>query len=224
MMIICPKVIDIYHGDTVTSFARAYAFGIRGVIHKATQGRAIEDPAYAARRRQALAAGMLWGAYHFNSGEDVPGQVRNFLAAAQPDAKTLLALDFEDNPHSNMSLAQARQWLELVAAATGRYPWIYSGNRIKETIAGAAAADRAFFGRHKLWLAQYSSTPRLLDIDGKPLPWSKATLWQYTGDGVGPRPHAVPGIQDRMDINSYDGTDEQLEDDWPGDPVATAGA
>lgn len=33
-----PKVIDLYHGDVVTSFEAAHAAGIRGVIHKATEG------------------------------------------------------------------------------------------------------------------------------------------------------------------------------------------
>jgi hypothetical protein len=34
---IIPKVIDIFHGDKVTDFSKARAFGIRGVIHKATK-------------------------------------------------------------------------------------------------------------------------------------------------------------------------------------------
>lgn len=214
-----PKVIDIYHGDTVTDFTKAHAFGIRGVIHKATQGIRITDPLYALRRKQAGAAGMLWGAYHFNSGEDVTAQVRHFLSVADPDPNTLLALDFEDNPHNDMTLAQARQWLELVAEHTQRRPWLYSGNRIKETLAGADADTRAFFGKHRLWLPQYAAAPQLLDAGGKPLPWTTAHLWQFTGDGRGPQPHHVPGIGSNIDINSYDGTDDALAADWPGASV-----
>ena len=94
-----PKVVDLYHGDGVTDFAAAYAFGIRGIIHKATQGTDIADPAYAARRKLAADAGLLWGAYHFNSGDDPALQAKHFLSVAEPDATTLLALDFEDiNP------------------------------------------------------------------------------------------------------------------------------
>ena len=36
-----PLVIDIYHGDPVQDFAKTKAFGILGVIHKATQGGAV---------------------------------------------------------------------------------------------------------------------------------------------------------------------------------------
>jgi hypothetical protein len=60
-----PLVIDIYHGDAVQDFARVKAAGIIGVIHKASQGGAVVDRAYASRRKLALAAGLKWGAYHF---------------------------------------------------------------------------------------------------------------------------------------------------------------
>ncbi len=216
-----PKVIDIYHGDTVTDFAMARAFGIRGVIHKATQGTRIADPLYAIRRTQAGAAGLLWGAYHYNSGEEVGAQVRHFLSVADPDPNTLLALDFEDDPHNDMTLVQARRWLELVAAHTQRRPWLYSGNRIKEALVGADADTRAFFGAHRLWLPQYGPVPRLLDAAGKPLPWRNAHLWQFTGDGLGPPPHHVPGIGSNIDINSYDGSDDALAADWPGATMTT---
>jgi hypothetical protein len=102
-MKINPKVIDIYHldandarGGDGADFAKAHALGIRGVIHKATQGVGITDRLYAPRRKAAVDAGMLWGAYHFNTGEGVAAQVKHFLAAAEPDAGTLMALDFEE--------------------------------------------------------------------------------------------------------------------------------
>ena len=37
MLKINPKVVDIYHGDNVSDFAKAYAAGYRGIIHKATE-------------------------------------------------------------------------------------------------------------------------------------------------------------------------------------------
>ena len=42
--------------------------GIVGVIHKATQGTTYVDETYASRRVEALACGLLWGAYHFGVG------------------------------------------------------------------------------------------------------------------------------------------------------------
>jgi len=58
-------VVDLYHGDVVTSFADAATSGIRGIIHKATQGTRVADSAYGARRGNAADVGLLWGAYHF---------------------------------------------------------------------------------------------------------------------------------------------------------------
>jgi hypothetical protein len=46
--------------------------------------------------------------------------------------------------------------------------------------------------------------------------WEKPWLWQFTGDGKGPAPHAIPGIQDNMDISSFDGSDDDLAAQWSG--------
>ena len=223
-MIVNPRVVDIYHGNTVTDFGKAHNFGIRGVIHKAVQGAGITDPAYAVRRPRALAAGLLWGAYAFNTGEKVADQVAHFLKVAQPDAHTLMALDFEDNKASEMSLAQAVEYLQRIDDAIGRHAWLYSGNRLKTLICNATDAQWDEIGKHPLWLCEYGPVAKMHDDDGDQLPWDAPTLWQFTGDGFGPQPHAVPGMQNKMDINSFAGTDDQLAAAWPGAPIAAAPA
>jgi lysozyme len=212
-MKIIPKVVDIYHGDTVRDFAAARAFGIRGVIHKATEGGAIVDPAYAARRQLAHAAELLWGAYHFIRPGDVAHQARHFLDTAAPDAQTLLALDHED---AHVPLAAARRFIETVEAGLGRKLALYSGFLIKEQILKASADDIAFFSSRRLWLCQYTSPGA---PPTWPRHWDKPWLWQFTGDGQGPAPHAVPGLQEKMDINSFDGTDDELAATWAGDAI-----
>jgi hypothetical protein len=53
------------------------------------------------------------------------------------------------------------------------------------------------------------------DSTGKPLPWVEPTLWQFTGDGVGPMPHTMPGILTKgIDINSFQGTRDDLVEAW----------
>lgn len=76
-----------------------------GVIHRVTQGlgRAIRPT------RPELAAhlaGLLTGAYHFNTGNTTSGLVNHFFDATEPDANMTMALDFEDNRASQMSLSQ----------------------------------------------------------------------------------------------------------------------
>jgi lysozyme len=220
-----PRVVDIYHGDVLASdvhggdpvrdFRTLGGQGIWGVIHKATQGVGVADKTYAPRMRCARAAGLLTGAYHFNTGDSIPGQVSHFFDVAQPDAQTMMALDFEDNRLSQMSLAQAVQFLQLADEKLGRPLWVYSGNRIKSLIVNQSAEIRQTFAKRHFWLCEYGPTVRMVDDNHHQLPWIQPTLWQFTGDGIGPQPHALAGIITKgIDINSYAGTIDQLRHDW----------
>jgi len=202
-------VIDIYHGDKVTSFKDAAKAGIWGVIHKATTGATGSDPQYAKRRKPALDAGLLWGAYHWGTGADVSAQVDNFLKVAKPDDQTLVALDYEDK---KMSLAQAREWLTLIEERLGRKAVLYSGHLIKDKLGNK---NDSFFGAHRLWLAHYNPKPVVQKS------WKKYWIWQYTdGTDSNPQlvPKKVPGIpgdaKGNLDCDSYDGTKAQLIADW----------
>src|ERR1700688_4401206 len=116
-----PYVLDIYHGDTVSDFSRIKAAGIVGVIHKASQGTNITDKLYATRRKQALAVGLLWGAYHYMSLDDPTEQAEFFLSAAAPDDSTLLSLDWENTSSGAYpSVGNARVFLEDVANKMNR--------------------------------------------------------------------------------------------------------
>lgn len=204
-----PRVADISHHNTVTDLKASANAGLWGIIHKASQGRSYRDPNYAGRRELAKDARLLWGAYHFNTGDKVSDQVENFLAAAKPDDKTLLVLDYEDNRLSNMSMAQAVEFLHRIEDKVGRKAAIYSGNRLKENISLVPVADRAYVRSHRLWLCQYG--PKAVLPSGFKSYW----LWQYTGDGIGPAPHKIDGISGNgIDLNAFDGTYEQLTAMW----------
>src|SRR3954467_10845108 len=87
-------VIDISRFVTVSDFRRGRASGILGVIHKATEGGDYTDATCAARRPQAEAAGLLWGTYHFGTGQmSGARQAAFFLSLSRPGPRTLLALD-----------------------------------------------------------------------------------------------------------------------------------
>lgn len=191
-----PTVIDIYHGNVVHDFAQLKASGIVGVIHKCTQGRSYSDPLYESRRKLATDVGLLWGAYAFNTGESVFAQVEQFIVHAEPDANTLMALDFEDNPHSQMTLAEAKSFLKLCADKLGRKLVLYSGNRAKDLLGRTVDP---YFGGHRLWLPQYGPTPKVQAS------WQHEWLWQYSENGK------LPGTDGMIDLNSYSGTDLKLE-------------
>lgn len=203
------RVVDLYHDDRVSSFAKAADAGVWGVIHKATTGATGRDEKYAGRRPRALAAGLLWGAYHWGTHADVQKQIDNFLRTADPDEDTLVALDFEDTPGNQMTLAQARDFLGGVAEKLGRKPVLYSGHVIKDSL--GATVD-PFFGGHRLWLAQYGETPVVQES------WATYWLWQYTDGTEGPAPNTVPGIpgdaKGNLDCNMFDGTKAGLASEW----------
>lgn len=202
-----PMVIDISHHNPVSSFRMVAASGIRGVIHKATQGTHVTDEMYDHRRATALACGLLFGAYHFGNGSDPEAQVEHFLSVAKPDAKTLVALDWEGRAKGDtqMTRAQATEFLDIIENKLGRKAVLYSGNVVKEQV----PKPDTFLGSHRLWLCEYGPEPRL------PASWQKFWLWQFTGDGIGPKPHKVDGIPvNGLDINHYDGTIDDLAKEW----------
>jgi lysozyme len=202
-----PMVVDLSHYDNVTSWKDLKAAGIVGVIYKATQGSGYQDPTYADARKQALKAGLLWGAYHFGDDSDVDQQVANFLGYAEIDEESLFCLDYEEYQNSTMNYSDSKQFMQLVEAGLGRdgEGVLYSGNHIKETIPSNGCA---FWNPRRLWLAQYGYSPVL------PPGYENYWLWQFTGDGQGPEPHCVAGIEGDVDINSYAGTEEQLCAEW----------
>lgn len=220
-----PRVVDAYHGDVFYSdvhktdpmadFKALANAGIWGLIHKATQGAGVIDSACRSRVKNARAAGLLTGLYHFNTGDTVAAQVNHFFDVAEPEAQTLMCLDFEDNRASQMSLSQAAQFLQLADEKLGRPIWLYGGNRPKQLLSDASSEIRTLFGKRHWWLCQYSSNPSALDFNKKPLPWHDWTLWQHTGDSIGPGVHVLPGILTKgIDISTYRGTREQLARDW----------
>jgi lysozyme len=214
------KVLDLSHHncgpsgdpDDPIDFAKVAAFGVKGIIHKASQGTGVVDHKYAERRQDALDAGLLWGAYHFATGDDVDAQVAWFLKCAKPDVSTLLALDHEPNGGNELDLAGARAFLESGSGQDGgRELVIYSGNLIKEQMArGLSAADREFFAGHRLWLCEYG--PRAI----LPPAWSSYWLWQFSGDGTATHGIVVPGIfaGGKVDMNTFDGSDDELAAQW----------
>lgn len=225
MTAIIPRVLDIYHGDVLCSdvlhtdpvgdFKAMAGAGIFAMIHKATQGVGVNDPAFASRVKNARQAGLKTGAYHFNTGDLVIGQINHFFDAAQPDASTMMALDFEDNRASQMTLAQAVQFLQLADEKLGRPLWVYSGNRIKELIVNASAEVRAVFAKRPFWLCEYGPVARMTDAAAHPLPWPNYTLWQFSGDGAGPLPHTLPGVLTKgIDLNTFAGTADDFAAIW----------
>src|SRR3974377_1126440 len=151
-------VVDLSHHNGDVNLRAAKADGLVGVIHKATQGVDYSDPMYARNRALALAAGLLWGAYHFGVGGEPEAQADHFLTVVDPDPEDLLVLDLETNPSGlTMSLAEARTFLTRVQSQVGRWPGLYSGNYLQEQL-GDRTDD--VLAQCWLWLPRPGGAPR----------------------------------------------------------------
>jgi lysozyme len=199
-----PLVVDLSHWDPADDYATVADSGIVGVIYKATEGQSYTDPTYVSQQLAAKAAGLKWGAYHFADSSDVQGQIDNFMRFACPDPDELFCLDWEDNGGDSMDVDDVVRWIDAVETRLGRPGEcvLYGGNTIKENANG-----NSFLTQRRLWLCQYGSEVVL------PEGWDRYWLWQYTDGVYGPSPHAIDGIGP-CDINSYDGSADQLIAEW----------
>lgn len=183
-------VLDLYHLNPVLDFSAVINSGIVGVIHKAYEA-GVTDSLYAVRRKAFGDAGLkCWGAYAFFHGSDHGGnpttEADNFLSAAEPDADTLIALDWETDEDGYVpSLADAKAFLSQIQYRLGRKAIVYSGNVAKEKILG----QDAYMGSHRLWLAQYNTTWNVQKS------WLAPWLWQNSETSI------VPGIGGLCDGN-----------------------
>lgn len=193
-------VIDLSHFNTVTSFSAIKAGGIVGVLHKATQGTGWMDPTYVSRKQEALDAGLWWGAYHFGTNADGAAQAQYFLSKVNPGPNDLLALDFEENPSSQMTIAQAEQFVTEVFNKTGRYPGFYS-----DALAGKLMGNNpsSILANCWFWRAQYGGTSPSV-----PSTWQTWTMWQYTSSGT------VSGITGSCDRSTFNGSIDGLSHLW----------
>jgi lysozyme len=198
-------IVDISHHNGSVDLQKAKANGLVGVIQKASQGESFVDPTFEANRAAAIKAGLLFGAYHFGTGASGVSQAEHFLKTVKPDNKTVVVLDFEDNPAgTSMPLEEARAFVTHVHDKLGRHPGFYSGHTIKKAL---GTSSDPVLSKCWFWLAQYGPTPVV------PPCWAKYTLWQYTDGAVGPEPHELPGIG-RCDRDKFNGSLADLNQFW----------
>jgi lysozyme len=220
------SVIDISRSVTVSDFRQVRRSGILGVIHKASEGGDYADTACAARRPQAEAAGLLWGTYHYGTGQKSGAQqAAFFLSMSRPGPRTLLSLDLEaneNNPSNSMRLDQAEDFVRTVANATGRLPVVYvhpiwaNGDPLPGSglTFGARITPDSILARCGLWVADYHDSPEI------PFAWTATgwKLWQYAGDESAGRPAfnqttIVQGIS-HCDRNLFNGDASALNQFW----------
>lgn len=204
--------VDMSHHKTDVDLARAKDAGLVGLMHKLTQGTCFVDDRYPERLKQARASGLLVGAYHFLTGEDVETQLDFFLDNIQTYGQENIVpmIDWEDNPDTaqgSMSLDALKQFLILFYEKTRIHPVIYGGYWMLYQLANETDPQK-ILGSSPLWQAFYSRQAGILtDI------WDDWTFIQYTDGTLGPGPHEFTGIG-KVDRNCFNGNSSDAKEFW----------
>lgn len=215
-------VADMGSQNTV-DMSKLAAAGCVGVIHRATRSNGQTDPKYKTRRDLCLGAGMKWGRYAFNTGEVIKVQTDRLVNFVDRVDDESTWLDLEKNPSGGqMTLGSTIEFLDRIDQWYGRRCGLYSGDVIKMLVTRATDAQRDFLAAHPLWGCEYGPRWKNIDANGHPLPWAKPFLWQYTGDGIGPEPQTLDGLEDGADLSSFDGTPYELRAQWALPAIAVA--
>lgn len=171
-------------------------FPLRFVFMKATEGSDLADETFEANFRAAREHGMIRGAYHyFNPKSDAARQADFFIQHVALERGDLPpVLDVEEKGGLSMDELQQRvlTWLERVEAYYKVTPILYSGFKFRTRY-----LNDTLFSRYPYWIAHY-----YVDSVHYEGPWM---FWQHTNRG------RVPGVEKRVDLNVFNGTQEQLE-------------
>jgi len=212
--------LDVSHHNGRVNWRAVYNAGARFAILKATEGVNFVDNTFARNLREARAAGLYCGAYHFflPTGDAV-AQANHLLrtvkeavgAATVKETFHHLLVPFLDvEVAGGMSrdalVNSVLAFIKHVQAKLGRGMVDYTYRSfIAEHFAGAGQAK--WLAGYPVWIADYSMDP---DKGGKPrvpAPLHPATFWQFTDRGTWP---GVPG-EGTVDLDVFLGDVEDME-------------
>ncbi|BBZ93111.1 hypothetical protein BRDID11004_59900 [Bradyrhizobium diazoefficiens] len=191
-----PVCIDISHHQGYPDFDEVRRSGVRGVIHKATEGSSFIDDARAENLANAKNAGLAIATYFWLKPGDGRSQAEFYLSVIDPVDGERVVIDYEEDNCSLTTLKDAIQ--ALLDYGRNLQITVYSGHLLKEQLGDHH--DEYLAEHTDLWLAQYTSDESNISWPSGTYPqWS---LWQYSEIGE------IPGIDDSyVDLDNFNGTD-----------------
>lgn len=179
-------------------FKKVRASGVEFVFVKVSQGTSYVNPNAERHIREAKAAGLIVGGYHFidpQPGRKPVLEADHFLRHARGFGvlnKGCLRPAMDSEISGLTAGRPSRRYhykvIERVIDKTTTRPFIYTAQWFWTGVLGALNAHEC-----PLWLASYSSGWRKLI----PNPWKGVSIHQYTDKG------RVPGVSTFCDLNAY---------------------
>lgn len=191
------KAIDVSHWQGSIDWKRVKAAGYNIAIIKVSGGDAglYFDSRAAANYKNAKAAGLAVGMYHFAGKHGAVIEADHFIKAVSPIAENdVLVLDWEK---SNKPSAAEDQWcadfINRVKSKLGVTPMVYMNTSSENYISWV----RTRATNAGLWIADYRYTAS----QNVPIKhWPFYFIHQFTSSGK------VPGITGNVDLDSVKGT------------------
>jgi lysozyme len=199
--------IDVSHYSCPIDWEKVAQMNDNGIrIHfaymRATYGLTLVDYQLQDNWRQARAAGVRRGAYHFFTfTDDATAQARFYLNNVRIESGDLPpVLDIENDKVVNdrrMNRAEilrgVKTWIDIVERETGVRVMIYSNlDYYKHYLSGN-------FPDNPIWIASYNNLKGVNLPDGK-----KWWFWQFSEKG------RCNGITEPIDLNVFNGNEAQL--------------
>ncbi len=192
------KGIDVSHHNGAIEWRAVASDGVAFTYIKASEGENFQDDHFVTNFRDATAAGIACGAYHyFRLGTLGLAQARNFERTVPHDALPLPpAVDLETwgnsstRPSPAEFQAQLADFLNELRKEYGTEPMIYASSDFIHAYLGNVQPKR-------LWYRAVVVTPHLDGYDN----W---TFWQFTERSQ------VKGISGFVDMDVFRGAKEDL--------------
>ncbi len=216
---ICPdgdvtEGIDVSYWQETINWNQVAADGVKFAFIRVSYGLEFYDSQFENNWAGAKANGIYRGAYqYFLAGQDAGDQAQMLLDAigTPQDGDLPPVLDVESYGNDGVSAATVdagvREWVNIVEAALGRKPLIYTSWGVWSGMTGSTA-----FGDVPLWVANWGvSCPSVPDG------WNAWDFWQTTDSG------SIDGIGGNVDLDKFNGGLAALEAyaTWEDEPEDT---
>ncbi|MCB1024834.1 MAG: glycoside hydrolase family 25 protein [Acidobacteria bacterium] len=215
-----PIIIDAFYKNSIDWVEMKKDTRVAAILHKATEGLEITDPAYAERREKAKQLGYKWGSYHLLRRGDPGKQAEFYLAAIGNTPGEVMAVDVECTEYSKCGVEKYRvtaneikTFILAIKRKTGRYPIFYGNQSVVADLSRSNRGDDLLV-KIPLWYARFKS--QVTDFpEGI---WDTYTFWQFSSEiNCAPEEsclYRVPGTLSDMDINVFNGTLKTLRAKW----------